>query len=173
MVWLNFAATVHELHLTWVNNLVRLVEVVEEAHFGPLISINHCLNATACLCIGVDHMQTFMSIIYPSFHGFFQSRIKSCLKLVSRTWQWGQCSSVAFPITESDSNRTPQGCARTVDLQKCTWKTASVAWYNCVNMNQNLKATFTTIELSFGIIRKALACISAMCKVLVYKTAIL
>ena len=68
------------------------------------------------------------------------------LKLVSWTWEWVQCSSVAFPVTRSESNSTPLGCGRTGFLQhECAAdKFAEIARCNHVNMEQNLQGMFST-----------------------------
>ena len=60
---------------------------------GPLIPINHRLNATAYLIIFADRVHPFMATVHPSSNGHFQYNAP----LV----QW---SSVAFPVTGSDSS---------------------------------------------------------------------
>jgi len=42
------------------------------AHFGPLVSIEHRLNAAAYLNIVTDHVHPFMTTEYPSSDGYFQ-----------------------------------------------------------------------------------------------------
>jgi len=42
----------------------------------PLITIHHRLNATACLSIVADHVQPFMTTVYPSSSYFQQDNIK-------------------------------------------------------------------------------------------------
>ncbi len=39
---------------------------------GPLVQIEHRLNATAYLSIVVDHVHPFMTTVYPSSDGYFQ-----------------------------------------------------------------------------------------------------
>ncbi len=39
---------------------------------GPLVPIEHRLNATAYLSIVADHVHPFMSTVYPSSDGYFQ-----------------------------------------------------------------------------------------------------
>ena len=48
--------------------------------WGPLVSIEHCLNATAYLAIVVDHVHPFMTAMYPSSDGFFQQNNAPCHK---------------------------------------------------------------------------------------------
>ncbi len=39
---------------------------------GPLVPIDHRLNATAYLSIVADHVHPFMTTVYPSYNGYFQ-----------------------------------------------------------------------------------------------------
>ncbi len=39
---------------------------------GPLVPIEHHLNATAYLSIVADHVHPFMTTVYPSSDGYFQ-----------------------------------------------------------------------------------------------------
>ncbi len=39
---------------------------------GPLVQIEHCLNATDYLSIVADHVHPFMTTVYPSSDGYFQ-----------------------------------------------------------------------------------------------------
>ncbi len=47
---------------------------------GPLVPIEHCLNATAYLSIVADHVNHFMTTVYPSFDGYFQQDNAACHK---------------------------------------------------------------------------------------------
>jgi len=39
---------------------------------GPLVPIEHCLNATACLSIVSDHVHLVMSTMYPFSDGYLE-----------------------------------------------------------------------------------------------------
>ncbi len=47
---------------------------------GPLVPIEHCLNATAYLSIVADHVHPFMTTVYPSSDGSFQKDNAPCHK---------------------------------------------------------------------------------------------
>ncbi len=47
---------------------------------GPLVPIEHCLNATVYLSIVVDHVHPFTTTVYPSSDGYFQQDNTSCHK---------------------------------------------------------------------------------------------
>ncbi len=47
---------------------------------GPLVPIEHCLNATTYLCIVSDHVHPFMTTVYPSSDGYFQQDNVPCHK---------------------------------------------------------------------------------------------
>ncbi len=47
---------------------------------GPLVPIEHCLNATAYLSIVADHVHPFMTTVYPSSDGYFQKDNAPCHK---------------------------------------------------------------------------------------------
>ncbi len=47
---------------------------------GPLVPIEHRLNATACLSIIADHVRPFMTTLYLSSDGYFQQDNAPCLK---------------------------------------------------------------------------------------------
>ncbi len=47
---------------------------------GPLVPIEHCLNATAYLSIVADHVHLFMTTVYPSSDGYFQQDNPPCHK---------------------------------------------------------------------------------------------
>ncbi len=47
---------------------------------GPLVPIEHSLNATAYLSIVADHVHPFMTTVYPSSDGYFQQDNEPCHK---------------------------------------------------------------------------------------------
>ncbi len=47
---------------------------------GPLVPIEHCLNATAYLSIVTDHVYPFMTTVHPSSDGYFQQDNAPCHK---------------------------------------------------------------------------------------------
>ncbi len=47
---------------------------------GPLVPIEHCLNATAYLSIVSDHVHPFMTTVYPSSYGYFHHDNAPCYK---------------------------------------------------------------------------------------------
>ncbi len=47
---------------------------------GPLVPIEHLLNATAYLSIVADHVHPFMTTVYPSSDGYFQQDNAPCHK---------------------------------------------------------------------------------------------
>ncbi len=47
---------------------------------GPLVPIEHCLNATAYLSIVADHVHPFMTTVYPFYDGYFQQDDSPCHK---------------------------------------------------------------------------------------------
>ncbi len=47
---------------------------------GPLVPIEHRLNATAYLSIVAGHVHPFMNTVYPSSDGYFQQDNASCHK---------------------------------------------------------------------------------------------
>ncbi len=47
---------------------------------GPLVQIEHRLNATAYLSIVGDYVHTFMTTVYPSSDGYFQQDNAPCHK---------------------------------------------------------------------------------------------
>ncbi len=47
---------------------------------GSLVPIEHYLNATAYLSIVADHVQPFMTTVYPSSDGYFQQDNAPCHK---------------------------------------------------------------------------------------------
>ncbi len=50
------------------------------AHFGPLVPIEHCLNATVYLSIVADDVHPFMTTVYPSSDEYFQQDNAPCHK---------------------------------------------------------------------------------------------
>ncbi len=70
-----------------------LVSTVQAAHggvivwgvfswytLGPLVPIEHCLNATSYLSIVADHVHPFMTTVNPSSDGYFQQDNAPCHK---------------------------------------------------------------------------------------------
>ncbi len=51
---------------------------------GPLVPIEHCLNATAFLSIVADHVHPFMTTVYPSSDGYFQQDNEHLWDVVER-----------------------------------------------------------------------------------------
>ncbi len=47
---------------------------------GPLVSLEHCLNATAYLSIVADHVHPFLTTVYSSSAGYFQQHNAPCHK---------------------------------------------------------------------------------------------
>ncbi len=47
---------------------------------GPLVPIEHFLNATACLSIVADHVHLSMTTVYPSSDRYFQQDNAPCRK---------------------------------------------------------------------------------------------
>ena len=47
---------------------------------GPLVPIEHCLNAAANLSIDADHLHTFMTTVYTSSDGYFLQDKAPCHK---------------------------------------------------------------------------------------------
>ncbi len=88
---------------------------------GPLVPIEHRLNATPYLSIIADHVHPFETTVYPSSDGYFQQDNAPChnasnhLRLVSWTWQWVHFTQMASKVTRSQSNRAPLGCGGTGD----------------------------------------------------------
>lgn len=110
-------------NLYYINSLLELVcngvENVFLTHFT--VKINHYLNA--CFSVVAYHVNSFMTIIYPSSNGYYCVS-KGTLKLASWTWWWVQCCSVAFPGAryESKCNDFEIGYNRRFTTWKFTWK---------------------------------------------------
>uniref|UniRef100_A0AAR2INL3 Tc1-like transposase DDE domain-containing protein n=1 Tax=Pygocentrus nattereri TaxID=42514 RepID=A0AAR2INL3_PYGNA len=51
---------------------VMVWEIFSWHTLGPLVPIEHCLNAAAYLSIVADHVHPFMTTVYPSSDGYFQ-----------------------------------------------------------------------------------------------------
>ncbi len=54
---------------------------------GPLVPIEHCLNATAYLSIVAGHVHLFMTTVYPSSDDYFQQYSAPCHK-AQIIWDW-------------------------------------------------------------------------------------
>ncbi len=116
---------------------------------GPLVPIEHRLNATAYLSIVADHVHPFMTTVYhllmaTSSSIMHMSQSSNHLRLVSWTWQWVNFTQMASTVTRSQSNRAPLGCDGTGDSHHgCTAdKSAATAWCYHVNMDKISEACF-------------------------------
>ncbi len=76
---------------------------------GPLVPIEHSLNATAYLSIVADHVHPFMTTVYPSSDGYFQQDNVPCHKaqIIS---DWFLEHDNEFILIRSQFNRAPLGC---------------------------------------------------------------
>ncbi len=84
---------------------------------GPLVPIEHRLNAAAYLSIVAGNVNPVKTTVYPSSDGYFQQDNAPCrkaqnhLRLVSSTWQWVfHFTQKDSTVTRSQSNRAPLGC---------------------------------------------------------------
>ncbi len=60
---------------------VRVWGIFSQHTLGPLVPIEHRLNATAYLSIVVDHVHPFMTTVYPSSDDYFQQDNAPCHKV--------------------------------------------------------------------------------------------
>ncbi len=118
---------------------------------GPLVPIEHCLNATVYLSIVADHVHPFMTTVYhllmaTSSRTMHMSQSSNHLRLVSWTWQWVNFTQMASTVTRSQSNRALLGCGGTGDSHHgcAADKSAATAWCYHDNMDQNLSGMFPT-----------------------------
>ncbi len=118
---------------------------------GPLVPIEHRLNATTYLIIVADHVHPFMTTVFPSSDATSSRIMHHITKLKysqtgSWTWQWVHFTQMASTVTRSQSNRAPLGCGGTGDLHHgcAADKSAATAWCFHVNMDQNLWGMFPT-----------------------------
>ncbi len=118
---------------------------------GPLVPIEHCLNATAYLSIVADHVHPFMTTVDPSSKGYFQQDNAPCHKAqIISDWFLEHdnefFTQMASTVTRSKSNRAPLGCGGTGDSHHgcAADKSAATAWCYHVNMDQNIWAMFPT-----------------------------
>ncbi len=79
---------------------------------GPLVPIEHHLNATAYLSIVADHVQPFMTTVYPSSDGYFQQDNAPCHKAqIISDWFLEHDNEITLfkwpPQSQSQSNRAP------------------------------------------------------------------
>ncbi len=114
---------------------------------GPLVPIEHRLNATSYLSIVADH--PFMTTVNPSSDGYIKqdkAQNSNHLRLVSWTWQWVHFTQMASTVTRSQSNRAPLGCGGTGDSHHgcAADKSAATAWCYHVKMDQNIRGMFPT-----------------------------
>ncbi len=87
---------------------------------GPLVPIEHCLNATAYLSIVADYVHPFMTTVYRSSYGYFQQDNAPCHKAqIISDWFLEHHNELTLlkwpPVTRSQSNRAPLGCGGTGD----------------------------------------------------------
>ncbi len=111
---------------------------------GPLVPIEHRLNATAYLIIVADHFHPFMTTVNLSSDGFFQQDNAPCHKAqIISDWFLEHDNEftllMASKVTRSQSNRAPLGCGGTGDPYHgyAADKSAATAWCYHVNMDQN------------------------------------
>ncbi len=88
---------------------------------GPLVPIEHILNATVYLSIVADHVHPFMDYSVPIFWWNTSSRIMhhvtklNHLRLVLEHDNEFHFTQMASTVTRSQSNRAPLGCGGTRD----------------------------------------------------------
>ncbi len=89
---------------------------------GPLVPIEHCLNATVYLSIVADHVHPFMTTVYPSSDGYFQQDNAPCRKAqIISDWflqhdnEFFHFTQKDSTVTRSQSSRAPLGCGGTGD----------------------------------------------------------
>lgn len=82
--------------------------------FGPSLPTNHCFNATIYQSIVTDHVHSFMGTIYHLLMVAWSNTLqsKSCLKLGSWAWLWGESNSVPSPVMSFASRRKLFGRSR-------------------------------------------------------------
>lgn len=66
----------------------------------------------------------------------------SQIELASCTWQWVQCSLVAFSVIGSESSRSWDVIER--EQESAPEKSVGLAWCNHVNRDQSIKGLFPT-----------------------------
>ncbi len=59
---------------------VMMLGIIYWHTLGPLVQIEHYLNATAYLSIVADHVHAFITTVYPSSDGYFQQDNAPCHK---------------------------------------------------------------------------------------------
>ncbi len=117
--------------------------------FGPLVPIEHHLNATSTWVLLLN---TFIPLWLQCTHLLMttSSRIMSQssnhLRLVYWTWQWVHFTQMTSTVTRSQFNRASLGCGGTGDSHHgcAADKSAATAWCYHVNMNKNLWGMFPT-----------------------------
>ncbi len=111
---------------------------------GPLVPIEHNLNATDYLSIIADHVHSFMTTVYPSSDGYFQQDNAPCHKAqIISDWfleHDNEFTLLKWPPQSSQSNRAPLGCGGTGDSHHgcAADKSAETASCYHVNMDQTL-----------------------------------
>ncbi len=117
-------------------------------NLGPLVPIEHRLNATAYLSIVADHVHPFMTTVYPSSDGYFQqdNAPRHKAQIISDWFLEHDNEFTLLTVTRSQSNRAPLGCGGTGDSHHgcAADKSAATAWCYHVNMDQNLWGMFPT-----------------------------
>ncbi len=116
---------------------------------GPLVPIEHCLNATVYLSIVADHVHPFMTTVNPFSDCYFQQHNAPChkAKIIS---DWflehdNEFTLLKWPPQSPDLNPiAPLGCGRMGVLHHgcAANKSAATAWFYHVKMNQDLWGMF-------------------------------
>ena len=99
--------------------MVQWCAVMVSLHtLGPLIPINHCLNATVYLNIDADYVHPFMATMHSSSNGYFQHDNALChnAKVCLEAGFLNMTMSSMFLSGLFSLNPTPLGCGKTGDL---------------------------------------------------------
>ncbi len=119
---------------------------------GPLVPIEHRLNATVYLSIVADHVHPFMTTVYPSSDGYFQQDNAPCHKAqIISDWfleHDNEFTLLKCPLQSPDLNPMERLCdvvEREIRIMDCAAdKSAATVWCYHVNMDQNLWEMFPT-----------------------------
>ncbi len=121
---------------------------------GPLVPIEHSLNATAYLSIVADHVHPFMTTVYPSSDGYFQQDNVPCHKaqIIS---DWFLEHDNEFILIRSQFNRAPLGCGGTGDSHhgRAAEKSAAITF-----TFMHLADAFIQSDLQFSSFRLYIFC---------------